>query len=322
MKAKKLIPVLALTTCFTCLGSCAQTDQKISFGNYWQTNSLITENIHEKLVYDVEYVDEDTAMFKYTVNYTDGQYTTELTTATENGKNILVYKTELSIKVTYTLNGKSTEAFEDKIVTEAKFHTAENSLRPISSYKEIVSTSPSSVSTTLEDCYTSYHYESTVTYNESCTGGTAIVTNDPDGENPITKTTEFTFEKDKYSRLDNEQLLFAIRAIPTSLTSAKIQTYSPFVESEQTVSLSYAAEATAEFSYTNNGESVKKNITYRPVKIVLDEKNPGATQTAWYAKNTDVSKNTNRNVLLRLETPIAYGLGSLVYKLKSADILS
>ena len=322
MEAKKLIPILVLTTCLSSLGACTQNNQKVSFGGYWQANSLITENLHEKLLYDVEYNDDNAAMYDYTINYTNGQYVTELQSATENGKNILIYKTELTINVTYTHKGTTSEVFEDKVVTEAKFYTADNSLRPISSFKELVSTSPANNGSTLESCYHKFHYEASVTYNENCTGGTATVTENPDGETPTTKTAEFTFDKDKYSRLDNETLLFAIRAIPSTTNSAKIQTYSPFVEREQIVALSFSAETAAEFTYTENGESKTRNISYRPVNIVLDENNPGATQKAWYAKVADTTKNTYRNVMLRLETPISYGLGTLVYKLKSVDILS
>ena len=78
----------------------------------------------------------------------------------------------------------------------------------------------------------------------------------------------------------------------------------------------------AVFGGVKNGseEKVKSTITYRPVSMVLDEKNPGATQTAWIAKKPETSSNSNvnRNVLLRLETPLSYGLGSLVYTLNSA----
>ena len=159
METKKLIPILVLTTCLSSLGACTQNNQKVSFGGYWQANSLITENLHEKLLYDVEYNDDNAAMYDYTINYTNGQYVTELQSATENGKNILIYKTELTINVTYTHKGTTSEVFEDKVVTEAKFYTADNSLRPISSFKELVSTSPANNGSTLESCYHKFHYE-------------------------------------------------------------------------------------------------------------------------------------------------------------------
>ena len=320
MRAKKLIPLLALTTCFSCLGGCTQPDQKISFNNYWQYDSLTQENTHEILTYDVEY-DKGSAspLFDYSLEYSDGRYITELATATENGKNVVVYKTELNITVVYSFNGKNSEPFHDKVVTETKFYTSENALRPISAFKEILSTSPAGGASSLATCYQTFHYETNTVYNEDCSGGTCTVTRDPDGENPTTKTNEFSFDEDKYSRLDNDQLLFALRCIPTTVSSAKAQIYSPFIQSEQTVSFSFAQDAGASFTYNDNGTDKTKDITYRPVSIVLDEQNPGATQTAWYAKMTDSTKNTHRNVMLRLETPLSYGFGSLVYKLKSVQ---
>ena len=70
-----------------------------------------------------------------------------------------------------------------------------------------------------------------------------------------------------------------------------------------------------------NGKEGKKAIEYYPVSISIVDEYPGATQTAWYAKPSDKSSsNTYRNVLLRLETPIFYNLGTLVYELNRPPI--
>ena len=119
--------------------------------------------------------------------------------------------------------------------------------------------------------------------------------------------------------MDNEQLLLALRGIPTSTTSAKVLAYSPFTESVQRVSINFASEASENFTFTNNGTETTTAIAYRPVSIVLDEKNPGATQTVWIAKPTpSTSSNKFRNMMLYLETPLSYAMGSLQYKLISA----
>ena len=119
--------------------------------------------------------------------------------------------------------------------------------------------------------------------------------------------------------LDNEQLIFALRAMAAKTSSAKLQVYSPFAEAVQKVGITFNAEESAEFTFLKNGTEETKALTYRPASIVLDEKNPGATQTAWVAKTTDSTKNEYRNVVLKLETPLSYGLGSLIYTLKSAN---
>ena len=45
---------------------------------------------------------------------------------------------------------------------------------------------------------------------------------------------------------------------------------------------------------------------------------PGTSQTVWVAKTTDAQKNSHRNAILRIETPLYYSMGSLVYELKDA----
>ena len=66
-------------------------------------------------------------------------------------------------------------------------------------------------------------------------------------------------------------------------------------------------------------EKVKKTIDYRSVTMKLSSSNPGATQTAYIATYDNAEMNTHRNVMLKLETPLAYNLGTLVYSLKSIN---
>ena len=90
------------------------------------------------------------------------------------------------------------------------------------------------------------------------------------------------------------------------------------------MSISFETETGAEFSFLYKNGSEEKSqhtITYRPVSIVLDEKNPGGTQTAWIAKTNDTTNNKYRNVMLRLDTPLSYSLGTLQYTLISATYL-
>ena len=78
-------------------------------------------------------------------------------------------------------------------------------------------------------------------------------------------------------------------------------------------------KAGGEFTFTLDGSDAKKAINYVPFSVSISSDNPGATQTVWIAKTEDPLKNTYRNVILRLETPIAYGAGSLVYELTSGE---
>ena len=321
MKRKKISTILALILGLTALSGCTNSDQKVSFGNFWNTNAIdINETIHETLVYDVAFEANDNSLVEYKLNYKDGKYTTTLTSEKVNDKTIYTYTTALNITAQYTLNGV-TEECQDVVTSTVKFYAAAYGLQPISSEKDIIASTPTAITgTKASECYVQSHHSIKVTYNEDCTQGVSTVTYHPtEGE---AKPQEDTFEVDqkKFSFLDNEQVLLALRAVRSSTSSAKLKVYSPFAEAIQKVSLSFQTEESAEFSFYKNGseEKVKSIITYRPVNFVLDEKNPGGTQTAWVAKATDASKNTNRNIILRLETPLSYGLGSLIYTLNSA----
>lgn len=324
MKAKKLIPLFALMLGLSSFGGCANADQKIAFSNYWNQDSTATaEAINETLTYDVTFEAEETSLVDYKLSYTDGKYTTNLVSAMEDGKTVYTYKTVLNITAHYNLNG-SVYSSNDVVTSTVKFFAGEYGLQPISSEKEIKASSPTASYGTLEECYQTYHYTLKVAYNADGSAGTSTITqyslSDPSAT-PISEEKSFDIDQKKFSYLDNEQLLFALRGIKNSTTSAKFLVYSPFSVAVQKVACSFSTEASAEFSFHKNGseEKVKSAITYRPVTVVLDEQNPGATQTAWIAKTTTPTNNTNRNVMLRLETPLSYGLGTMVYTLSSVS---
>ena len=325
MKAKKLLPLLALVMGLSAFGGCTNADQKVNFGNFWNENVLDTSaTIDETLVYDVAFDASETSLVEYKLNYTDGKYTTNLTSATENGKTVYTYTTQLNITAHYTLN-EETKSFNDSVTSTVKFLSGEYGFQPISSEKDINGTTPSATTPEKVDgCYRQFHYTVKTTYNDDCSEGTTTVTKLPlEGETGEAKSSDDTFEieQKKYGYLDNEQVLLALRGVRNTTTSAKLLVYSPFSLAVQKVSYAFTAEASKEFSFYKNGsaELVKSTITYRPVTVVLDEKNPGATQTAWIEKPADTSKNTNRNVMLRLETPLSYGLGTLIYTLNSVS---
>lgn len=312
MKTKKFIPICALVLSATLLSGCAGGKQKTSFSNYWNQNSLVFEPIHETLVYDVTF--EGNGSDDYTLSYSNGVYKTELKNSTNaNGENIYVYKTELSIDVTFTF-GEESKTLSDNVTTEVTF-LADGELRPISSEKSVVSHTPiGSTPSSLEGCYRSFDYQISTTYTED--GGALTLVMD---ESSLSQ--EFEIDKNGYSYLDNEQLLLALRAIPASVSSTRLSAYSPFVSRVQDIAVAFAATESKDFSFYKNGstEKVTTNISYRPVQFQLDEKDPGGMQVAWIAAVTNAYDNQHRNVMLRLQTPIAYGLGSLVYQLSSVS---
>jgi hypothetical protein len=148
-------------------------------------------------------------------------------------------------------------------------------------------------------------------------GDKEVITNEADGA-PM-QTGNVSIDHSKYSCLDNEQLPLAIRAIPTNVSSAKVSVLNPFGKATQMVSLSFSSETSTEFTFKRGEETVTKTLTYRPASMVLNERNPGGTQTIWVAKAADQQKNEYRNVILKMETPIYYNYGALVYTLTSVS---
>ena len=101
---KKLFAVLAatLTMATLSLSACGSSTSKIVFKNYWNFNTAagIVENIDETLVYDVSYTSYN-SQINYELDY-DGTYTTNLVLL---GDGTYQFSTELTMDVTYTLNG-------------------------------------------------------------------------------------------------------------------------------------------------------------------------------------------------------------------------
>lgn len=313
MKMKKILPVVAVALCATVLGGCATTS-KTPFGNYWNENALTAhESIHETLVYDVSFNEGTT--YGYQLSYEDGKFTTVLQSSRDDkGETIYQYTSELSIKVVYQL-GEERAEFSDSVKTDVKFRSADKGLTPISAAKTVVSYSPRAIRpTALENCYSKYEYSFTTTY-EGDGGKTVLVRGD--------KTTEQAFDihDDNCSYVDNEQLLLALRAMPTSVTSTKLLAYSPFTASVQTVNVAFRTAAEGEFEFSKNGgEKTKQTIAYRPAQFQLDEKDSGFAQLVWIANSTDsAGKNAYRNVILRQESPLYHNLGVLVYTLSSVE---
>ena len=251
----------------------------------------------------------------YDLDYLNGKYIVQLE---EQKDKTYVYKTEFTIDVVYTLAGQDPVTKQDKITTKVLFEAAADNFAPTYSEKTIVCHSPLNVSDPekVEECYyggEAIEYSVVTTYAKDSSEGTSVKTN--------LKTNQaetLSFKKgSKYTFFDNEQLPFALRAISSSVTTAKIKTYSPFPEASQTIAISFASEAESALDFDNlkiNGEEKKKSYSYREASMKIDATNSGVTQKLYIA-----TKATERNMILKMETPLSYSLGTLVYTLSSID---
>ncbi len=318
MKAKKLVFALAALLGASTLAACGATDNKITFGNYWQKNALSEgEKVEETLTYAVNYEKNVGADgLGYTFDYGEGSYVTKLSTTAEGYRHTSI----LTIPVTYTF-GEQTKEFTDVVTTTVDMQNTSAGLRPISSIKEVLSHTPvNTTPTDIKGCYMEYAYTVTTTYKEGAAASSVVNYLETETTKASTSTSDFTYGQEDYSYLDNEQLLLALRAIPSSVTSTKVEAYNPFVKSTQLINFTFSATTGASFSYKLNGTDVSnKEISYRPVNITLDAKNPGASQTAWIATTSNPENNENRNMMLKLETPLSYNFGKLIYTLKEVQ---
>ena len=322
MKRKTIISLTSFILGATMLTACTSNASRVTFKDYWYEDANVSTQAEEKLVYDIT-MEEGLRLESrgYTLSYSNGEYTTTLI-GKNDGKygnfEYYEYTTSLTIDVTFSMKNQDPITKTDTTTSTIIFKKSAL-MQPIKMHKEIFNHAPTtSAGATPETCYTEVNYTVDVEYNETPTRGMATVVN-----RKTEKTTQHAFDTNqkKYTYIDNEQLLLALRAINTSVTTApNFVVYAPFTKAVQTIKATYETKVEGTvFNFKRNGVDFEDTITYYPVKISIDAEMPGATQTAWIAKTTKADSNEHRNVLLRLRTPIGYNLGTLVYTLKSAD---
>ena len=330
---KKLFASICLALGTTMFVGCTQASQKLQFNTNWSLNTMNDTPIstQEVLTYEVDFIASTFLQSEYfSVAYCrdengktkKGSYVTTL----EGKDDGYVYTTSLSIPVSYTLNGE-TIVFEDTVITSVEFKNAKYGLAPISSTKNIVCHSPKNTQPmSLSDCYIDYHYSITTTYNSDCTAG-EVLTIDLSEKGtlynkeyyPNGQTSSFDIDVTKYTYLDNEQLLFALRGLSNTAisTTKSVNVYNASLDAVQLVSISPSSTDSEKYDFTINGAALPANtaIEYTPVSVSLPK---GASQTLHYAVTTDDANNVYRNVLLYMRTSVAYNIGTLEYTLKDA----
>ncbi|MBQ9113413.1 MAG: hypothetical protein IJY05_00645 [Clostridia bacterium] len=323
MKAKKLLAAIALTLAATTLIACGDNDRSIDFSTYWNAEWNVPKQIDETLEYNVAFENTNSqSTVNYELNYKNGSYTTHLVADTLYE---YTYTTTLSITAVYSYDGE-TEELQDRVTTKVTFN-AENGLIPIKSEKTIVSHSPTNSRVSrVSQAYNAFyrHIETDYTGEKAvCKVWDTEPNKDGTPNEELLSEETFNGKSGKYSYTDNEMLLLSLRCVSTSVDSAKVKVYSPFNDEMQKIKLSFTDDdESMEASYFDHAvsDTVKKTIPYRTVTLKLSSSNPGATQKAWIAKyDNPQASNVHRNVMLKLETPLAYNLGTLVYTLKSIN---
>ena len=344
---KKLFAAIALTLSTITLAACNPVNQTLIFDPNWE-KAIIGEAktaSAEELTYLIEH---ETSSFLqkefYDVKYCyadgakkAGVYTTKLEYQTES---TYLYTTSLTMDVTFILASGESVTKTDTVKTEAKFKKANASLQPIYSKKTVHAHAPRNGEVSaLENVYDAegkltqigafveYDYEFTIAYKDDLSGGTLTRT-DLSEHNTLgvkggKQEIEFSIADTKYTYLDNEQYLFALRGISSDQLAASSKTvsmYNASLMTMETVATTPSTAAKTNFELQlNGGEKTSYEIEYLPLTVKTSNKHANLSQTLWYAKTTDINNNLFRNVLLKMSVPMYFGLGTLHYTLQQAN---
>lgn len=327
---KKCFALAALAISLALLSACGTNVAGIALSANWYSytaNKNITET-REELSYSVLFDRAESE--SYGVDYDEGTYTTLLEDFTNTAETAVAdvpvgfhgYRlhTELTISGRYYLNGTATKDFTDSVVSDCYFYGVTDGLRPVKSVKKVRCTAPASVPTESAYC-TVYDYVYTALYNGDLTE-TTITYQDLGEENAKPETTVLKI-KDSAVFFDNEEILFAIRAMDLG-ASISIRTVNPATRQIATLSTTEApVSSSREFEYVRKDgeteEKVKAQIETASVTVRYGGINSGSAQTYVYAKCVNPDANTHRNVLLEMTTSAINSMGTFTYTLKTAS---
>lgn len=319
----KKIKIAAVLLFVPVAAMCACTGaSSLSFTANWYKNTSITavSDTYERLEYKVTF-NASSASLPLSVEYDEGTYVTELkneliTLADGTTAEGYVYTTNLTISGRYSMNGETSETFNDSLSSVVKFLSVNKNLCPVKSETVVHTTSPVNTSAaSLENAIHAYNYTFAVAYDVDLTTAsttyTEIDSKSGTAYSPITKDYDISGNG---TYLDNEQIAFALRGLSLS-SSGSFRSLNTVMKSAQSVS--YSAEAVTEtVDFEADGEQVSADISAYSVTVSFPA---GQSKIAVYAATTDRSSNAYRNVMLRLESPVIGSLGTLVYTLTKAE---
>ena len=366
-KAFGIIAVTLATGCVFAAGcsSCNNNNKNVApLASNWYTNTSY-RNIQptfiegndlfktkEVITYDVNFVKPSLGNATYSVEYTNGSYTTEFYATTFNtsenstlihadhksgytGKNIIAYyyKTTFKADITYTCGNDDPKTFENSsVVTECYFLSVENQLRPLYSKQVVNSPSPAALqATSIDACYTLFDavYENFYTYN-----GKSVITKIEDNVNSKNSgETKRGVGGTSHSLFDVTTLDIALRALIGSSFNQTIQLYSPLnaiktftLSSPSTAIGNDEQKAAIASKLQDKGlyvpvfkDEKEVGLQTKAVTVTSNTQLSGVSQTYWFAKVENKRNNIGRATLLKISLPIVFNLGTLEYNIKEVS---
>ncbi|MDE6075988.1 MAG: hypothetical protein K2G26_06090, partial [Clostridia bacterium] len=260
---------------------------------------------------------------------------------------VYVYTTSLAISGAYKITATGEEKkFDDVLQSVSKFRLAGNNLQPVYSKQIIKNTAPNSLGTqVMEVAYVQTDSVFETFYNKDCTEALVKQTDNlAEVKEKDAKKIKLN-DKSGLSVFDNSQLRAAVRAFTmTGGASRKFKVVAPQngavqvctatitspVEldrnDESQKAIINALDNCAPDDYIffdgtpSSGDETARTYRYNAVALSINADLKGSDPTCWYStvENNDV--NGTRSVLLRMTTPVSFGLGTLTYSLKALNV--
>jgi hypothetical protein len=336
----------------------ANWDERVIKNDLSDTSSWFTNK--EVATYSIDFTEGSNS--SYSINYfTDGSKTAEYKTefyaisydwassdipeeyrqVAGTKENVYVYTTSLTISGSYKMkNGDAEKAFDDSIQTVCYFRSAKNNLQPVYSKQIVHSTSPASlVADNIENTYVELVGVYETYYNKDCTQAD-VKTYDKD--NALTEEKVVTLDG-SYNLFDTTELGTAMRALTLSssgtylfdvlipingsyATYQAVGSSAAYLDSdnadEKQIIDALDASSPDNYIFANAEKDGASVYSYNTATLSLVASLPGPSYTYWYATVPNNSFNSARAVMLKVSSPVYFGLGTLTYTLSSLNLVA
>lgn len=262
---------------------------------------------------------------------------------------VYVYETSLAISGAYELTGTGEKKeFDDVLQTICKFRLAGDNLQPVYSLQVMKNTAPNALDTKiLEAAYVQTDSVYETFYNKDCSEALIKHTDNLAKEKQSEPEKVVLSDKTGLSVFDNSQLRLAVRAF--TMTGGAARTFKVLApqngttqsctatvtvpveldrnDAEQAAIISALDDCSPDdyifFDGTpSNGDQTARTYRYNAVALSINAPLKGSDPTLWYSTVENGDVNGTRAVLLRMTTPVSFGLGTLTYSLKSLNVLT
>ena len=307
--------------------------------------------------YSVNYLEGGTYKTEFGMTYYDWNSQENLPEGyapAQNGKELVYfYNTQLKVTGEYVFTGNGDKKeFTDSVTSVCYYRLAGDNLQPIYSRQIIKNTAPNSLNATnIDNACVEVDGVYETFYNFDCTKATIVHTDNLKNLNGAAgeETREVSVnDKEGHSVFDNSQLRAAVRAF--NLSGGATHTFNVLVPQNGGIQ-PCTATCTAPVMLDKNNDEHKKiigaldecgknhpdyiffddtsgegeeerNYRFNAVAMGISATSPmtGASPTLWYSTVENSEVNYSKCVLLRMTTPLSFGLGTLTYTLKSLDL--